>query len=180
MVIIVIAIFITRFGCDVDMRQGPSFSAIPVPLMKCQSEEALVRMMAMVINHVDADDDYHYILDVVTSIIFMAGEHSQPLLGVGCKLDQDCVKLAQLRRPQVPLSLAVTVTLTITVTVTMEISKHLHLHQPHLCQQVQEEPREIVEQVVFLAKSSFKSATDFVYFRCFRQASILLFSISFC
>ena len=34
---------------------------------------------------------------------------------------------------------------------TMEISKHLHLHQPHLCQQVQEEPREIVEQVVFLA-----------------------------
>ena len=33
----------------------------------------------------------------------------------------------------------------------MEISKHLHLHQPHLCQQVQEEPREIVEQVVFLA-----------------------------
>ena len=32
-----------RFGCDVDMKRGPSFSAIPVALMKCQNEEALVR-----------------------------------------------------------------------------------------------------------------------------------------
>ena len=68
-VAVAIAIVITRFGCDVDMRRGPSFSAIPVALMKCQSEEALVRMIMILMLTM---------IIIVISIITAAGEHSQP------------------------------------------------------------------------------------------------------
>ena len=51
------------------------------------------------------------------------------------------------------------------------------LDKSSTCVNKSEEAREIVEQVVFSAKSTFKSPTDLVYFRCFRQTSILLFSL---
>ena len=79
--IIVIAIVITRFGCDVDMRRGPSFSAIPVALMKCQSEEALVRMIMMLTMIIIVIVDIVIVIvivDIVIGIIATAGEHSQP------------------------------------------------------------------------------------------------------
>ena len=48
------------------------------------------------------------------------------------------------------------------------------LDKSSTCVNKSEEAREIVEQVVFSAKSTFKSPTDLVYFR---QTSILLFSL---
>ena len=86
---------IDRFGCDVDMKRGPSFSAIPVALMKCQNEEALVRC-ADDKNLQGFADYFNPILPLQVSILNL-------LLRAGCKPDQDCVRLAQLRWPQVLL-----------------------------------------------------------------------------